>query len=72
MPYVYNNTIVNSLDTAISIASNVGAGLVRDNIVAGTGGNPIITAPSFVKLINNRVGTVSQMAFADPGRLSFG
>jgi len=70
VPYVYNNTIIDSRESAISLRSNVGAGLVRDNIVAGPDSNPI-HAPGFVNLINNRVGTVSQMSFLDPGRLNF-
>ena len=71
IPYIYNNTIVNSRQSGINWGSNVGAGFVRDNIVAGTGGNPVIIAPKFVELINNRVGAVSQIDFADPGRLNF-
>ena len=70
-PNVYNNTIVNSRHGAISIGSNTGAGLVRDNIAAGSGGNPVITAPGFVKLVNNRSGAVSQMEFIDPTRKQF-
>lgn len=64
-PNVYNNTIVDSRDGAISISSNTSAGVVRDNIAAGSGSNPVITAPSFVKLLNNRVGPVSQIGFVD-------
>ena len=71
IPYVYNNTIVNSRQSGISLTSNVGGGFVRDNIVAGAGGNPVIIAPSFVELINNRIGAVSQMGFVDPGLLNF-
>ena len=48
-----------------------GAGFVRDNIVAGTGSNPVIAVPGFVDVINNRVGSVSQMEFVDPARLNF-
>ena len=70
-PYVYNNTIVDSRQGAISVGSNAGAGFVRDNIVAGAGTNPVITAPSFVKLINNQIGTVSQLGFVDPSRREF-
>lgn len=71
VPYVYNNTIVNSRQSAISVSSNVGAGFVRDNIVAGAGGNPVISAPGFVKLINNQVGSVAQLAFVDAARRNF-
>jgi len=71
VPNIYNNTVVDSRDGAISIGSNTGAGFVRDNIAAGSGTNPVITAPVFIKLINNRVGPVSQMAFVDPSRKQF-
>lgn len=66
VPFVYDNTIINSRQSAINIARNVNAGFVRDNLVAGTGGNPVIAVPGIVELINNRVGTVTQMAFVDP------
>ena len=36
VPLIYNNTIVNSRESAINVASNVGPGFVRDNIAAGT------------------------------------
>jgi hypothetical protein len=71
VPSVYNNTIVNSRLSAISLSNNVGAGFVRDNIGAGTGGNPVISAPGFVNLINNRVGTVSALGFVDAARRNF-
>lgn len=71
VPYVYNNTIVNSRQAAINLGSNVASGLVRDNIAAGSGANPVITVPKFVSLSNNQVGSVSQMGFEDPGRLKF-
>lgn len=71
IPYVYANTIVDSRQSAINLGSNIERGaLVHDNIVAGVDGNPI-HAPSFAKLTNNRVGTVSQMGFVDPARLNF-
>ena len=35
VPFIYNNTIVNSRQSAINVSGNVGAGFVRDNIVAG-------------------------------------
>jgi len=70
IPHVYNNTIVDSRETAINLSGDVGGGLVRDNIVAGPGSNPI-RVPDFVNLINNRVGAVSQLAFVDPARLNF-
>jgi hypothetical protein len=71
IPYVYNNTIVNSRKSAISLSNNVGAGYVRDNVVAGTGGNPVISVPGFVNLTNNRVGTVTDLAFVDAARRNF-
>ena len=71
VPYIYNNTIVNSRLSGINLTSNVGAGYVRDNIVAGAGSNPTIVVPKFIKLENNRVGSVSQMGFVDPGRRNF-
>ena len=71
LPTIYNNTIVNSRESAIYVASNVSPGFVRDNIAAGTRANPVIAVPSFVDLVNNRVGSVSQMEFVDPGRLNF-
>ncbi len=70
VPTIYNNTIVNSRESAIRLTSNVGAGVVRDNIVAGSGGTPI-AAPSIVRLSNNQVGTVLQMAFVDAQLLNF-
>lgn len=66
VPFVSYNTIVNSRQSAINISRNVKAGFVRDNLIAGTGGNPAIVAPSFVELINNLVGPVTQMEFVDP------
>ncbi len=71
VPFIYNNTIVNSRQSAIYLATNVGPGFVRDNIAAGTGGNPVIKAPKFVDLTNNRVGSVAQMEFVDPVRKNF-
>jgi hypothetical protein len=71
VPFVYSNTIVNSRHGAINVGSNVGSGFVRDNIAAGSGDNPVISAPGFVELTNNRVGSVADMGFVDPGRGKF-
>jgi hypothetical protein len=71
IPYVYNNTIVDSRQTGINLATNVGTGgFVRDNLVAGVDGTGI-RAPGSIKLINNLVGSISQMDFVDPSRLNF-
>jgi hypothetical protein len=70
-PQIYNNTIVNPRKAAISVRTNVGSGYVRDNISAGAGANPVITAPKQVQLVNNRVGSVTQMQFVDPTRKDF-
>jgi hypothetical protein len=69
-PYVYNNTIVNSRESAVNLTSNVGTGLVSDNIIADAGGTAI-KAPSSVKLSNNRVGSASQMGFVRPEQMDF-
>jgi hypothetical protein len=53
------------------VNNNVGSGFVRDNIAAGTDGNPVISVPGFVNLINNRVGTVSGLGFVDSARRNF-
>src|SRR5262245_58489608 len=66
VPLVYNNTIINSRQSAIYLTRNVGAVFVRDNLISASGGNPVIAAPSFVVVTNNLVGTVTQMAFMDP------
>jgi hypothetical protein len=71
VPFVYSNTVVGARDGAINIGSNSGRGYVRDNIAAGSGGNPVIAAPGFVEITNNRVGSVAQMEFIDPARLNF-
>lgn len=71
IPFIYNNTIVNARQQGINVTRNAGAGFVRDNIVAGAGGNPVISVPGFVKLLNNRTGTLSEMQFVDPARLNF-
>lgn len=71
VPFVYNNTIVDSRDGAINLNGNVGSGFIRDNIAAGTGANPVISAPGYVKLTNNRVGSVAEMQFTDPGSRKF-
>lgn len=71
VPFVYNNTVVGSRHGAINIGSHTGAGFVRDNIAAGSGGNPVISAPKSMQLTNNRIGSVSDMGFDDPGRKRF-
>jgi Right handed beta helix region len=71
VPYIYNNTIVNARQGAIALNSNVGKGLVRDNVSAGAGSNPVIVAPGFITLNNNSVGTVSQMSFVNAGSKNF-
>jgi hypothetical protein len=71
IPEVYNNTIVNARQGAINVTSNVLAGFVRDNIAAGSGSNPVISAPGIINLINNRIGSVSQMGFVNPGGRNF-
>jgi Right handed beta helix region len=68
--YIYYNTIVNPRNSGISVASNAGAGSVRDNIIAGASDKPI-SAPEFIRLSNNRTGTVSEMLFIDAGRKNF-
>jgi hypothetical protein len=69
-PYVYNNTIVDSRESAVNLTGNVGTGLVSDNIIADAGGTAV-KAPSWVKLSNNRIGSVSQMGFVSPEQLDF-
>jgi len=71
IPYVYNNTIVGSRQSGISLSQYVGPGFVRDNIVAGAGGGAAILAPGRVPVTNNRVGAVSQIGFQDPTTLDF-
>jgi hypothetical protein len=71
VPYIYSNTVVNSRLSGINLNSNVASGYVRDNIVAGTGSNPAIFVPKFITLVNNAVGSVSQMGFVDPSRRNF-
>jgi hypothetical protein len=71
IPHVYSNTIVNSREGAINLTKNVGSGFVRDNIAAGAGSNPVISAPGNVQLINNRIGSISQMGFVNPGGRNF-
>ncbi len=71
IPYVFNNTIVDSRQSAINLSGHVGNGAyVRDNVIAGAESNPI-RAPGFVKLTNNLVGPVSKMGFVDPAQLNF-
>ena len=64
------SAIIRPREVAIRLSSNVGTGSVRDNIIAEAGSNPI-SAPSIVRLTNNRVGSLSQMSFVDPERLNF-
>lgn len=71
LPNIYNNTIVDSRRSAINVTRDAGSGIVRDNIAAGTGSNPVISAPGHVDLLNNRVGSVAQMEFVDPIRRDF-
>lgn len=71
VPYIYNNTIINSRLSGIGLTANVGAGFIRDNIIAGTGSNPTIVSPPFVKQTNNQVGSVTQMFFEDAVRENF-
>jgi hypothetical protein len=70
VPTIYNNTIVDSRLSAIRLTRNVGNGIVRDNIVANAGSNPI-SVPANVTLANNEVGSITQMAFVDPTRFNF-
>ncbi len=71
VPFIYNNTIVDSRDGAINVNGNVGSGFIRDNIAAGSGTNPVISAPGFIELKNNRVGPISQMEFVDASNRKF-
>jgi len=71
IPYVYNNTIVGSRESGIGVAKYVGAGFVRDNVIAGAGGKIAIFAPGFVSLTNNRVGAISELGFENPELLDF-
>lgn len=70
IPHVYNNTIVDARESAISLRNDVGAGFVRDNLVAGPSISPI-HAPSFISVINNRVGSTSQISFVNPALQNF-
>lgn len=70
VPNVYSNTIVDARGGAINIGS-VSAGLLRDNIAAGTRGNPVIRAPGGVKLVNNWIGSVSAVEFMSAGSRNF-
>lgn len=71
IPYIYNNSIIDSRRGAVGVAANVSSGFIRDNVIAGTQGNPVITSPPYVKLINNEIGTVTKMAFVDAARENF-
>ncbi len=71
VPFIYNNTIVNSRGNGIFVVGNSGPGFVRDNIVAGAGINPAIVVPGFVDLVNNLVGSVTQMGFVNPGSRNY-
>ncbi len=68
LPRIYSNTIVNPREQGINVTSNAGAGYVRDNIVAGASGNPVISVPKFIQLLNNRIGSVAQMDFVNPAK----
>lgn len=70
VPYIYSNTIVSPRNDGINLASNVGSGYVKDNVIAGAGGVPV-KAPSFVSLTNNRAGSVSDMLFVDAPKKNF-
>jgi hypothetical protein len=70
-PRIYSNTIVTPRKTGITVTSNVGSGFVRDNIIAGAGANPVITAPKHVSVTNNQVGSVANVGFVDAGRKNF-
>jgi hypothetical protein len=69
VPFIYNNTIVNARGRAIDVTRNVGRGVVRDNIAAGSGA--FISVPGIVNLVNNRVGSVSQMEFVNSNGKNF-
>jgi hypothetical protein len=71
LPRIYSNTIVNSRQTGIMIATNVGDGFVRDNIAAGSGTNPVIIVPKWVEIRNNNVGSVAQMDFVNPSSSNY-
>ena len=71
VPRVYNNTIVNPRQSGIRLTNNVGAGFVRDNIIAEASSNPAIIAPGVIEVINNFVGEISQIGFKDPTSLNF-
>jgi hypothetical protein len=70
VPYIFHNTIVDTRQSAVRLAANVGAGFVKDNIVADAGSTPIV-APALVVQTNNRVGAASQMAFMDAANSNF-
>jgi hypothetical protein len=67
---IFNNTIVQSRESAIRLTSDVFGGSVHDNIVAASGGNPIVI-PSSVRQTNNEVGSVAQMGFVNPAQRNF-
>ena len=56
IPSIYNNTIVDSRRSAISVTRDAAAGVVRDNIAAGTGSNPVISVPGHVELAEQSHG----------------
>jgi hypothetical protein len=70
VPTIYNNTIVEARESAIRLTRNVGNGIVRDNIVASAGSNPI-SVPANIALANNEIGSVAEMAFVDAGQRDF-
>jgi hypothetical protein len=67
---IFNNTIVQSRESAIRLTSDVAGGSVHDNIVAGSGGNAIVIPPS-VRQANNEVGTIAQMGFVNATQRNF-
>ena len=71
IPRVFNNTIVNPRQSGIRLTNNVGAGFVRDNVIAEVGSNPAIVASGIVEVINNFVGAISQIGFSNPASLDF-
>jgi hypothetical protein len=71
IPYVFNNTIVDSRQRAVNIGSNAGSGgYVRDNIIAGPDFDAI-RAPGFIKVSNNLISEKGQAGFVDPSLLNF-
>ena len=67
---IYNNTVVGAMDSGILVGGQAAGGFVRDNVVANSADKPIV-APTVVSQSNNRVGSVSEMAFVDAPSLDF-